>query len=175
MASFSPARRPTFCRWLSDISCSEPTSFDGLAEAKKITVRVGDDELPLAFVVVADAVPLLFQIQNERAAGVAQAGIERRYVPHLDLEVDAAAIRVLKWRRMPTAPWAECFFHHQFDAIALDIGVSSMQLDQADRGFAFSADGPLDMRMSRSGLTAAEFLNEADEAEFARVLRDYVE
>ena len=63
----------------------------------------------------------------------------------------------------------------QVDAIALDIGVSSMQLDRADRGFSFSADGPLDMRMSRSGLTAAEFLNEADEAEIARILRDYGE
>ena len=61
------------------------------------------------------------------------------------------------------------------DAIALDIGVSSMQLDRADRGFSFSADGPLDMRMSQSGLTAAEFLNSADEAEIARVLRDYGE
>jgi len=61
------------------------------------------------------------------------------------------------------------------DAIALDIGVSSMQLDRADRGFSFQADGPLDMRMSRSGLTAAEFLNTADEAEIARVLRDYGE
>ena len=61
------------------------------------------------------------------------------------------------------------------DGIALDIGVSSMQLDRAERGFAFSADGPLDMRMSKSGLTAAEFLNEADEAEIARVLRDYGE
>jgi len=61
------------------------------------------------------------------------------------------------------------------DAIALDIGVSSMQLDRADRGFSFSADGPLDMRMSRSGLTAAEFLNAADEAEIARILRDYGE
>src|SRR5689334_10428188 len=61
------------------------------------------------------------------------------------------------------------------DAIALDIGVSSMQLDRADRGFSFSADGPLDMRMSKSGLTAAEFLNTADEAEIARVLRDYGE
>jgi 16S rRNA (cytosine1402-N4)-methyltransferase len=58
------------------------------------------------------------------------------------------------------------------DAIALDIGVSSMQLDRAERGFSFQADGPLDMRMSKSGLTAAEFLNEADEAEIARVLRD---
>ncbi|HEX6604121.1 MAG TPA: 16S rRNA (cytosine(1402)-N(4))-methyltransferase RsmH [Sphingomicrobium sp.] len=63
----------------------------------------------------------------------------------------------------------------QVDAIALDIGVSSMQLDRADRGFSFSADGPLDMRMSRSGLTAAEFLNEADEAEIARILKDYGE
>ena len=61
------------------------------------------------------------------------------------------------------------------DAIALDIGVSSMQLDRADRGFSFQADGPLDMRMSKSGLTAAEFLNEADEAEIARILKDYGE
>ncbi len=61
------------------------------------------------------------------------------------------------------------------DAIALDIGVSSMQLDRAERGFAFSADGPLDMRMDQSGPTAAEFLNQADEAEIARVLREYGE
>ena len=61
------------------------------------------------------------------------------------------------------------------DAIALDIGVSSMQLDRADRGFSFSADGPLDMRMSRAGLTAAEFLNSADEAEIARILKEYGE
>jgi 16S rRNA (cytosine1402-N4)-methyltransferase len=61
------------------------------------------------------------------------------------------------------------------DAIALDIGVSSMQLDRADRGFAFSTDGPLDMRMSKSGLTAAEFLNGADEGEIARILKVYGE
>jgi 16S rRNA (cytosine1402-N4)-methyltransferase len=61
------------------------------------------------------------------------------------------------------------------DAIALDIGVSSMQLNRAERGFSFQADGPLDMRMSKSGLTAAEFLNEAAEAEIARVLKDYGE
>jgi 16S rRNA (cytosine1402-N4)-methyltransferase len=61
------------------------------------------------------------------------------------------------------------------DAIALDIGVSSMQLDRPERGFSFQADGPLDMRMSKSGLTAAEFLNSAEEAEIARVLRDYGE
>jgi 16S rRNA (cytosine1402-N4)-methyltransferase len=50
-----------------------------------------------------------------------------------------------------------------------------MQLDRADRGFSFQADGPLDMRMSRSGLTAAEYLNTAEEAEIVRVLRDYGE
>jgi 16S rRNA (cytosine1402-N4)-methyltransferase len=61
------------------------------------------------------------------------------------------------------------------DAIALDIGVSSMQLDRAERGFSFQGDGPLDMRMSKSGMTAAEFLNSADEADIARVLRDYGE
>src|SRR5204862_2063129 len=59
------------------------------------------------------------------------------------------------------------------DAIALDIGVSSMQHDRAERGFSFQADGPLDMRMSKSGMTAAEFLNSADEADIARVLRRY--
>ena len=61
------------------------------------------------------------------------------------------------------------------DGIALDIGVSSMQIDQASRGFSFQSDGPLDMRMSQSGPTAAEFLNQADEAEIARILREYGE
>ena len=61
------------------------------------------------------------------------------------------------------------------DGIALDIGVSSMQIDQPERGFSFQSDGPLDMRMAKSGLTAAEWLNEADEAEIARILREYGE
>ncbi len=61
------------------------------------------------------------------------------------------------------------------DGIALDIGVSSMQFDRAERGFSFSKDGPLDMRMSQAGQSAADFLNHADEAEIARVLRDYGE
>lgn len=56
------------------------------------------------------------------------------------------------------------------DAIALDIGVSSMQLDRAERGFSFQADGPLDMRMGNDGPSAADFLNSADEAEIADVL-----
>ena len=58
----------------------------------------------------------------------------------------------------------------QVDGVTLDIGVSSMQLDQAERGFSFQSDGPLDMRMEQAGMSAADFLNEADEAEIADVL-----
>jgi 16S rRNA (cytosine1402-N4)-methyltransferase len=61
------------------------------------------------------------------------------------------------------------------DGIALDIGVSSMQLDRPERGFSFQGDGPLDMRMEQEGPTAADFLNNAEEGEIARVLRDYGE
>ena len=56
-----------------------------------------------------------------------------------------------------------------------DVGVSSMQLDQAARGFSFSSDGPLDMRMSRAGPSAADFVNDAAEAEIADVLYRYGE
>ncbi|MEJ2409648.1 MAG: 16S rRNA (cytosine(1402)-N(4))-methyltransferase RsmH [Novosphingobium sp.] len=61
------------------------------------------------------------------------------------------------------------------DGVVMDIGVSSMQLDQAGRGFAFASDGPLDMRMSQDGMSAADFVNEADEAEIADVLYLYGE
>lgn len=61
------------------------------------------------------------------------------------------------------------------DGVVMDIGVSSMQLDQAERGFAFSLDGPLDMRMSQDGQSAADFLNEADEGAIADVLYHFGE
>ena len=61
------------------------------------------------------------------------------------------------------------------DGVVLDIGVSSMQLDEAERGFSFMRDGPLDMRMAADGPTAADLVNEADPAEIARILFVYGE
>ena len=61
------------------------------------------------------------------------------------------------------------------DGIALDIGVSSMQLDEADRGFSFMRDGPLDMRMSDTGPTAADLVNTLEKDELARIIWLYGE
>lgn len=61
------------------------------------------------------------------------------------------------------------------DGVVLDIGVSSMQLDQAERGFSFAKDGPLDMRMAQSGPSAADLVNGLSEAALADVLRQYGE
>ena len=57
----------------------------------------------------------------------------------------------------------------------LDLGVSSHQLDEADRGFSYHADAPLDMRMSQSGPTAADLVNSLSREELTRILRDYGE
>ncbi len=61
------------------------------------------------------------------------------------------------------------------DGIVLDIGVSSMQLDQAERGFSFRFDGPLDMRMAASGQSAADLVNEGEEADLADIIYHYGE
>jgi 16S rRNA (cytosine1402-N4)-methyltransferase len=63
----------------------------------------------------------------------------------------------------------------QLAGVALDLGVSSMQIDDPARGFSFRADGPLDMRMGRTGRSAADLVNSADEGELASLIRDYGE
>ena len=64
----------------------------------------------------------------------------------------------------------------QVDAVLLDLGVSSPQIDTPERGFSFRFDAPLDMRMDTTrGPTAADFLNSADERRIAQVIRDYGE
>ena len=61
------------------------------------------------------------------------------------------------------------------DGVVLDLGVSSFQFDEPERGFSFREDGPLDMRMAKAGPSAAEFVNTADEKTLARVIARYGE
>ena len=68
------------------------------------------------------------------------------------------------------------FGFEKVDGILFDLGVSSMQLDQSDRGFSYSQDAPLDMRMDRStGITASEIVNTYAPGELVRILRTYGE
>ncbi|MGB7242795.1 MAG: 16S rRNA (cytosine(1402)-N(4))-methyltransferase RsmH [Sulfitobacter sp.] len=66
-------------------------------------------------------------------------------------------------------------YGQDLDGVVLDIGVSSIQLDIAERGFSFMRDGPLDMRMSQDGPSAADIVNEADEDVIANILFQYGE
>ena len=66
-------------------------------------------------------------------------------------------------------------FAQASDGVVLDLGVSSFQFDQPERGFSFAKDGPLDMRMSLSGMSAADFVNSADHPTLASVIARFGE
>ena len=74
-------------------------------------------------------------------------------------------------RRLP----ADAGVAGRLDGVVLDIGVSSMQLDQPERGFSFRLDGPLDMRMEGKGESAADLVNGAEEALLADIIYHYGE
>lgn len=73
-----------------------------------------------------------------------------------------------RYSEMETLAQAEGF--SSVDGVTLDLGVSSMQLDQAERGFSFAKDGPLDMRMGPDGATAADIVNRLSEVELAEII-----
>jgi 16S rRNA (cytosine1402-N4)-methyltransferase len=86
---------------------------------------------------------------------------------------DRLILRQARFGQLDAAARAAGF--DAIDGVVLDIGVSSMQLDEAARGFSFRFEGPLDMRMERSGRSAADIVNEGDEAEIADILFHYGE
>ena len=76
----------------------------------------------------------------------------------------------------PFSDIAEVVLPGTLDGLLADFGVSSMQLDEAHRGFSFRSDGPLDMRMdTRSGLTAEQVVNQADEEDLANLIYEFGE
>jgi 16S rRNA (cytosine1402-N4)-methyltransferase len=80
--------------------------------------------------------------------------------------------------RLIEAPFSRMSDHvgeGEADGVAMDLGLSSMQLDEADRGFSLMRDGPLDMRMSMKGRSAADLVNGAPAAELARIFWLYGE
>ncbi|MEP6687869.1 MAG: 16S rRNA (cytosine(1402)-N(4))-methyltransferase RsmH [Gemmatimonadales bacterium] len=141
-------------------------------------------------------VPVLLAPVLAAAAGAARAvdatlgdgghaeALRRQGAEVLGIDRDPAAIAVSRRRlgdgqmhylqavySAPAALDAVAAFTPDF--ILLDLGVSSRQLDEAERGFTFRPDAPLDMRMSDAGPTAAAFLNSAAEGELARVFHEY--
>jgi len=92
-----------------------------------------------------------------------------RFIPAMD---DGGSFRLVT---APFSRMADYVEGASVDGVALDLGLSSMQLDEADRGFSFMRDGPLDMRMSRDGASAADLVNGSDPGDLARIFRNYGE
>ncbi len=117
------------------------------------------------------------------AGGHAVALLESGTRRVLGLDRDPEAVRIARTRlarfgprfvavagrfsQMPVEGWVDGFLY--------DLGVSSMQLDRAERGFSYRLEGPLDMRMGPEGASAGDLVNEASEEELARVIFEYGE
>lgn len=144
-----------------------------------------DDSVPHIPVLLRPLLAAIAPVQGVWLDGTFGAGGYTRAL------LDAGADRVIAVDRDPlafemAADWAAQYgdrlvlqpgvfsrldsYAQELDGVVLDLGVSSMQLDQADRGFSFLRDGPLDMRMSQEGPTAADMVNEASEQTLADIL-----
>ena len=91
------------------------------------------------------------------------------------LAAEAPGLAVVEGRFAELDEHARAAGHDAVDGVVLDIGVSSFQLDEAERGFSFRFDGPLDMRMGGHGPTAADIVNTAEERDLAALFRIYGE
>ena len=121
--------------------------------------------------------------------GYARAFLETRETHVYGIDRDPAAVKVgqklalefqprFKMLQGPFGAMDILFAGEQIksvDGIAFDLGVSSPQIDEAERGFSFQADGPLDMRMSQSGPSAADVVNEMDEGDLADIIFNFGE
>jgi len=105
----------------------------------------------------------VFAIDRDPDAITGGKALAERYAPRL---------RLIEGR---FGDMAELLSEEGFDGVTLDLGVSSMQFDQAERGFSFRNSGPLDMRMEKRGPSAADLVNEGDEKELADIFWRYGE
>ena len=134
--------------------CYVDGTFGRGGHSRLILERLGPDGSLLGF----DKDPLAIATGKTLAAEDGRFVVVQRSFAELS---DEAAVRGISGR---------------LDGILLDLGVSSPQLDDAERGFSFLNDGPLDMRMNPDrGVSAAQFIATADEEEIARVFKEYGE
>jgi 16S rRNA (cytosine1402-N4)-methyltransferase len=113
----------------------------------------------------------------ERGAEVIGLDRDQRVLPFAEKLVEAfpGRFRLVRSRFSLMDGVVEELGREGVEGVALDIGVSSMQLDEADRGFSFMRDGPLDMRMGGEGRTAANLVNETPENDLSRLFWKYGE
>jgi 16S rRNA (cytosine1402-N4)-methyltransferase len=114
------------------------------------------------------------------AEALLEAGVER--VIGVDRDPDAISLATERLARFGerftavSARFSDVPAEHRADGVLYDLGVSSMQLDRAERGFSYRADGPLDMRMDpRDAASAIDLVNELDEEELARIVFEFGE
>ncbi len=132
------------------------------------------DRCPQARVIGLDRDPAALELARERLArfGDRVTFVHAVYDAVAEVVGTHGAVRPVVEGRVAEGPGGR----RGVDAVLFDLGVSSLQLDRGERGFAYARDAPLDMRMDgSSGRTAADLLNTADERELARILRTYGE